>query len=114
MSVRAMRPKGRWKKKALEQLAVRDGAECCQCTAQQRYEWRAFGQWTSEDWGDWPRDPMWLGHYTSIRLCSYLEVEHIVPLADGGTNDLENLQLLCRDCHKHKTIAEHSARRRAA
>lgn len=38
-------------------------------------------------------------------------VDHIVELADGGTNDDGNLQLLCDDpCHKDKTAAEARAR----
>ncbi|RQG90946.1 HNH endonuclease [Natrarchaeobius chitinivorans] len=28
-----------------------------------------------------------------------LEAHHIVPLAKGGTNDIENLRTLCYDCH---------------
>ena len=35
-----------------------------------------------------------------------LEVDHVTPLADGGTDDLANLQTLCRDCHFAKTQAE--------
>ena len=31
------------------------------------------------------------------------ELDHIVPLAAGGTNGLDNLQALCRDCHVQKT-----------
>ena len=27
------------------------------------------------------------------------EVHHVKPLAEGGTNDLENLMLLCREDH---------------
>lgn len=34
------------------------------------------------------------------------QVDHIVPLAKGGTDDLENLQLLCIECHKIKTQRE--------
>ena len=34
------------------------------------------------------------------------EIDHIVPLASGGTNDDSNLQLLCVDCHKEKTTLE--------
>lgn len=34
------------------------------------------------------------------------EVDHIVPLADGGTNDDENLQSLCKSCHSRKTARE--------
>lgn len=33
------------------------------------------------------------------------EVDHIIPLAAGGTNDLSNLQLLCKACHKRKSDA---------
>lgn len=29
-------------------------------------------------------------------------VDHIVPRARGGTNDLDNLQLLCRSCNSRK------------
>jgi len=31
-----------------------------------------------------------------------LEVDHIVPLSRGGSNDLENLQLLCATCNRSK------------
>jgi 5-methylcytosine-specific restriction protein A len=34
------------------------------------------------------------------------EVDHITPLAKGGTDDLENLQLLCVACHERKTRAD--------
>ena len=28
------------------------------------------------------------------------EVDHVVPLARGGTNDVSNLALRCRSCHR--------------
>lgn len=31
-----------------------------------------------------------------------LEVDHVVAIARGGTNDLTNLQALCRDCNRAK------------
>lgn len=31
------------------------------------------------------------------------EVDHILPLRRGGTNDLTNLQTLCKSCHSRKT-----------
>lgn len=34
------------------------------------------------------------------------EVDHVVPLADGGTNEDGNLQLLCVECHRRKTTRE--------
>lgn len=42
---------------------------------------------------------------------SDLEVDHIVPLIDGGTDYDDNVQALCIACHKQKTKAE--ARQRA-
>lgn len=34
------------------------------------------------------------------------EVDHILPLADGGTDDLGNLQAINQECHARKTVAE--------
>jgi 5-methylcytosine-specific restriction protein A len=34
------------------------------------------------------------------------EVDHIIPLRDGGTHDDENLQPLCKSCHSKKTRRE--------
>jgi 5-methylcytosine-specific restriction enzyme A len=31
-----------------------------------------------------------------------LEVDHIFPVARGGTNDIGNLQALCRECNRAK------------
>ena len=41
------------------------------------------------------------------------EVDHIVNVKAGGTNNPENLQTLCRTCHWRKTRAEGLAARRA-
>lgn len=34
------------------------------------------------------------------------DVDHIKPLADGGTNEITNLQTLCRSCHSRKTVKQ--------
>jgi hypothetical protein len=34
------------------------------------------------------------------------EIDHIIPLYKGGTNDIYNLQALCRNCHGKKTIED--------
>ena len=34
------------------------------------------------------------------------EVDHVMPLADGGTNAWDNLQALCKSCHSRKTARE--------
>src|SRR5690349_4431915 len=31
-------------------------------------------------------------------------VDHIKPKAQGGTDDLDNLQSICRTCHQDKTL----------
>ncbi len=37
-----------------------------------------------------------------------LEVDHIIPLSQGGREHTDNLQTLCRDCHIRKTARENS------
>jgi 5-methylcytosine-specific restriction protein A len=32
--------------------------------------------------------------------------DHIIPLAEGGTNERDNLAGLCHTCHNEKTLAE--------
>ena len=34
------------------------------------------------------------------------EVHHILPLADGGTHEPENLMALCKPCHSRITATE--------
>lgn len=51
----------------------------------------------------------------TCRKCGHLtedgDVDHIVPLSKGGTDDLGNLQWLCREpCHAEKTRQEMGVR----
>ena len=41
-----------------------------------------------------------------------IEVDHVVPLADGGADDWANLQGLCGPHHEAKTRKEDARRRR--
>jgi 5-methylcytosine-specific restriction protein A len=41
------------------------------------------------------------------------ECDHIKSHAEGGTDDLSNLQWLCTSCHKAKTAGEAARARRA-
>lgn len=41
-----------------------------------------------------------------LRLTAATEVDHIKPKADGGTDDLSNLQAINKECHKKKTARE--------
>lgn len=42
------------------------------------------------------RAPQWVFNFS-------FEVEHIVPLRDGGSNGPENLAIACRSCNVHKS-----------
>jgi HNH endonuclease len=52
-----------------------------------------------------------LGEEATCRRCPApaTHVDHIVPLARGGSRDRSNLQALCRPCHEAKTVAESAA-----
>ena len=36
------------------------------------------------------------------------EIDHITPVSMSGSDDIGNLQLLCKECHKEKTGRERS------
>ena len=47
------------------------------------------------------------------RLCQSAfatEVDHVVPIEDGGTDEADNLQALCHACHAAKTASENKRR----
>jgi len=46
----------------------------------------------------------WNCNICNNMLDASYEVDHINPLYNGGTNDISNLQALCRNCHGKKTI----------
>jgi len=46
------------------------------------------------------------GHSPSVNHKVELEVDHIKPVARGGTSDIENLQTLCKDCNQGKKDKE--------
>ena len=49
-------------------------------------------------------------NHTIRTLYESFEIDHIVPRHLGGSNDLENLQMLHHACHKRKTEIEQQAR----
>tara|TARA_B100001027_G_C16134457_1_gene270781 strand:- start:142 stop:582 length:441 start_codon:yes stop_codon:yes gene_type:complete len=46
----------------------------------------------------------WKCNYCKNLLDASYEVDHITPLYKNGSNDISNLQALCRNCHGKKTI----------
>ena len=45
-------------------------------------------------------------------LDKVMEIDHILPLCMGGTNDLSNLQAFCKECHVGKTQEEELSSKR--
>ena len=43
---------------------------------------------------------------------THIEIDHVLPLANGGADVDVNVQTLCRTCHRSKTRAESIARNR--
>lgn len=40
------------------------------------------------------------------RVAAGSEVDHVTPKSKGGTDDVSNLQSLCKSCHSDKTMRE--------
>jgi hypothetical protein len=48
----------------------------------------------------------WKCGHCKRQLPAWYEVDHVVRLEHGGTNHIDNLVALCRDCHGKKTAIE--------
>ena len=46
------------------------------------------------------------------RTTASAQVDHIIPLSQGGSDDRDNKQGICLPCHRKKTALESSAGRR--
>ena len=42
----------------------------------------------------------------SKQLNAWFEVDHKIRLEHGGSNEVQNLVAMCRECHGHKTAME--------
>lgn len=52
------------------------------------------------------RELLKLTNCSKCTWCYNLELDHIIPFSIGGENTLNNLQILCRDCHLAKRAYE--------
>jgi 5-methylcytosine-specific restriction protein A len=52
------------------------------------------------------RHPLCVACRADGRVTEATEVDHIMPLAMGGTHSESNLQALCKSCHSRKTAKE--------
>jgi hypothetical protein len=48
----------------------------------------------------------WKCNHCKQQLTAWFEVDHIQRLDQGGSNDVQNLVALCRNCHGEKTSME--------
>jgi 5-methylcytosine-specific restriction protein A len=48
--------------------------------------------------------------YREGRITPATAVDHIIPKAKGGSDDLENLEGTCEPCHRDRTIADQGKR----
>lgn len=48
----------------------------------------------------------WSCNHCGEKLDATFEVDHVIELQDGGTNDVSNLMALCRNCHGKKTLLQ--------
>jgi 5-methylcytosine-specific restriction endonuclease McrA len=73
------------------------------------FDWNAHHE-RMEEWRD-RRDELKERYGDPMEQGRALEVDHIMPIADGGHPfDPGNLQTLCEKCHKAKTADENSSR----
>jgi CO dehydrogenase/acetyl-CoA synthase alpha subunit len=49
----------------------------------------------------------WLCGDCKRQLPAWFEVDHVIALHNGGSNEVSNLVALCRDCHGKKTAMDH-------
>lgn len=59
-------------------------------------EWRARAREAKERDG-------WKCNEHDCGATENLQVDHIIPLSKGGSNELDNLQALCHSCHEKKS-----------
>lgn len=52
----------------------------------------------------------WKCAYCDVTLDETYQIDHIRPRAELGNNDESNLQALCVECHRNKTVAENRMR----
>ncbi len=71
-------------------------------TTERGYGWR----WQKRRESILNREPLCRPCKQAGRIASATEIDHIIPLAQGGTDQADNLQPICHACHEAKTRTE--------
>lgn len=79
MAEKRMRPSN----KTLKEIIQRDGPNCKYC-------------------GKPGKTTVFLGKRGGQWLCIEHEIDHVMPLNAGGSNDITNLVVACRSCNRSK------------
>jgi hypothetical protein len=94
----SVRKGGKWRERMFKSVWLTQMGKCEHCGAAEHFIWRKGGISGSFADGDL---------HQIVWRTSNLELDHITPLYRGGSNEYDNLQLLCCACHRVKTTAEH-------
>jgi 5-methylcytosine-specific restriction endonuclease McrA len=73
--------------------------------------WKTYD--TPKDWEETRLRILRRDHWRCV-LCGNKgnQVDHIIPVSQGGLNTDDNLRVLCYDCHKKKSAQEGNAARK--
>lgn len=93
-------------------VLARDGGICAAC-GRDTHRW-VLRRGSRRRRRNWPGIPpeSFAGPWCDFewRYRAVWELDHIIPLIDGGTHELANMQTLCVPCHRAKTKRETATR----
>lgn len=92
---------------ARKYLIARDGNVCAHCKYDFKLETKTFKRRLKFATG-WDKETRETSYdYDEVEYVDYGDTDHIIPIEFGGEIlGIENLQILCKDCHKIKTAKD--------
>lgn len=98
-----------WPAEQRRQTLKRDKGICAKCGLDCIAAWKIINHApaTPLAWSRENRGLTWVEVFLGIRISpnrrSFWDANHIVPVSEGGTSDLNNLETLCILCHQKHT-----------
>lgn len=98
-----------WPTEQRRQTLKRDKGICAQCGLDCIVAWKMINSapFTPFAWIRENKGLTWVEAFLGIRISgnrhSFWDANHIIPVSEGGTNDLDNLETLCILCHQKHT-----------